>query len=127
MKSHALLAWAARNGAKPGRTGPEGWVVQASPAWSRAHLEDERADVQMTLLDAFAAAAGVRLPPPVASDTHRWRFSRSGSHGAGALWNERLRLGACGDWLLGPRVESAWMSGTQLAVAMGTARHEDVR
>ena len=38
--------------------------------------------------------------------------------GHGALWNERIGLGVCGDWLLGPRVECAWLSGQQLARAM---------
>ena len=27
------IAWAARNSAKPGRSGPEAWVVQAGPDW----------------------------------------------------------------------------------------------
>jgi renalase len=31
------------------------------------------------------------------------------------LWNRDIGLGVCGDWLLGPRVECAWLSGRQLA------------
>jgi len=29
------IGWAARNGSKPGRKGPEAWILQASPDWSR--------------------------------------------------------------------------------------------
>jgi predicted NAD/FAD-dependent oxidoreductase len=28
-------------------------------------------------------------------------------------------LGLCGDWLIGPRVESAWLSGARLAERIG--------
>lgn len=118
LRDHGPIGWAARNSAKPGREGPETWVVQASPAWSHAHLEDESDAVRAALLDALADAIGAPLPPPIVADAHRWRYARSGALGAGMLWNPALRLGACGDWLLGPRVESAWLSGTRLATAI---------
>lgn len=34
------------------------------------------------------------------------------------LWNSGSRLGVSGDWLVGPRIESAWASGRALAAAM---------
>ena len=44
----------------------------------------------------------------------------------GALWNGELGLGACGDWLIGPRVECAWLSGRELARQMaGSAAQAD--
>lgn len=112
------IGWAARNRAKPARAGPEAWVVQATPAWSREHLEDEKMAVQPALLDALAAAVATDLPPPIAAAAHRWRYARSGALGTGLIWNSALRLGACGDWLLGPRIESAWLSGTRLGGAI---------
>ena len=64
---------AARNRAKPGRTGPEAWVVQASPAWSTAHLEDDSGVVIETMMAAFSAAIGGDLPGPLSATAHRWR------------------------------------------------------
>lgn len=122
LRDAGPIGWAARNSAKPGRTGPEAWIVQATPAWSRDHLEDDRGDVQAILLDALAQAAATALPRPIAVDAHRWRYARSGSLGSGPLWNPSIGLGACGDWLLGPRIESAWLSGTRLARAIVAAR-----
>ncbi|WP_174292760.1 NAD(P)/FAD-dependent oxidoreductase, partial [Sphingomonas bacterium] len=98
------LASAIRNSAKPGRTGPEAWVLQADADWSRQHLEDQADDVEHALLDALAAEAGGALPAILGTDSHRWRYAKSGALGRGALWNPALRLGVCGDWLLGPRV-----------------------
>lgn len=54
----------------------------------------------------------------------RWRWHTSGVMPAaampanGCLWQAHAGLGACGDWLAGPRVECAWLSGSALAEAM---------
>lgn len=118
IRDRGAIGWAARNSSKPKRVGPESWVVQASPAWSRKHLEDDVADVKAELLNELTRAMGCALPTPIALDAHRWRYARSGCQGAAFLWNAGLRFGACGDWLLGPRVESAWVSGSKLAETM---------
>jgi renalase len=109
------IAWAARNNAKPGRSGPEAWVVQANGGWSESLLEHENDAIAARLLAALREVTGVTLAEPVAAVAHRWRFALSAGTGTGALWNPAIGLGACGDWLLGPRVECAWLSGRQLA------------
>ena len=109
------LGWAARNGSKPGRKGPEAWVLQASPGWSSQYLEAPENEVTSTLLAAFSKRLGTDLATPISQATHRWRYARSGAEGSGAIWDAEHRLGMCGDWLIGPRVEAAWVSGTALA------------
>ncbi len=118
LREDGPIGWAARNSSKPGRTGPEAWVVQAGPDWSRANLERRPDEIVPLLLQALAARLGETLPEPLAANAHRWRYARSGAEGSGALWDPAVRLGLCGDWLLGPRVEVAWQSGTQLAAAI---------
>jgi predicted NAD/FAD-dependent oxidoreductase len=115
IRNQGDLAWAARNSAKPGRSGPEAWVVQASAAWSRAWLEAPQEKITAKLHAALAEVAGCPIPQPVAATAHRWRYALSAGTGDGALWNADLAVGVCGDWLLGPRVECAWLSGRMLA------------
>jgi hypothetical protein len=112
------IGWAARNGAKPGRDPLETWVVQANPEWSVAHLELSGEDVVRMLSAAFAEATGLVLPQPLAAVAHRWRYARAGAAGVEALWSPDVGLGCCGDWLIGPRVECAWLSGQRLATRM---------
>ena len=119
LKGEGTVGWAARDSAKPDRGGPETWVIQAGPDWSAAHLEETCGAVTADLLAAFAAIAGTALPEPVATYAHRWRYARSGRGDAPCHWNGVLRLGVCGDWCIGPRVEAAWRSGTALAAAVG--------
>lgn len=114
------VGWAARDGAKPGRDDAETWVVQASPEWSRERLEASPEEIAPKLLHLLEAALGAPLPPPVHLSVHRWRYARSGGAGGpGALWDAAIRIGACGDWLLAPRIEAAWLSGRRLAALIG--------
>ena len=116
-----VIGWAARNGSKPGRPGPESWVVQAGPDWSRTHLEADPEWVAAALTRELATLLGSVLPPALAHCSHRWRFARCGVDGSGAIWDRERRVGVCGDWLIGPRVEAAWLSGTALAELIGAA------
>ncbi|MEP3226360.1 MAG: FAD-dependent oxidoreductase [Parasphingorhabdus sp.] len=115
LRNIGAIGWAARNSDKPGRTGLENWVVQASPAWSRDHLEETQEWILPTLIEALSQALGLNLPEPLHATAHRWRYARSDSADRTALFNRENGLGVCGDWLLGPRVENAWLSGTALS------------
>ncbi|MFM1960762.1 MAG: hypothetical protein RL588_2279 [Pseudomonadota bacterium] len=118
IREEGLLGWAARNASKPGRQGPEAWVLQATPEWSREHLEAQAETVIETLLGALARHQGAPLPDPVSVQAHRWRYARSSVGEDLAIWSGGRGLGCCGDWLSGPRVECAWDSGEALAASM---------
>lgn len=109
------LSWIARDSSKPGRTGLETWLLHASAEWSEAHIEDDAAKVCAALLQAFAALGGPD-PGSVQATAHRWRYADSApALTAGCWWSADARLGACGDWLNGGKVEGAWLSGRALA------------
>ena len=120
LRRAGAIGWAARDAAKPCRDYRETWVIQASPEWSREHLEETPDDVISALLDQFSHILGSTLPQLLYASAHRWRYARSGNAGeTAALWNQTMRLGGCGDWLLGPRVESAWLSGQHAGKLLG--------
>ena len=109
------LAWIARDSGKPGRAAGERWVVHASSSWSEAHLWEDAEDVAWALTRAFARVAG-RDDVPLFETAHRWRFALpEPSLGVDCLFDADLRLGACGDWCLAPRLEGAFLSGVALA------------
>ena len=118
LRNQGLISWAARNSAKPGRDGPEAWVVQASGSWTSEHMGTAAVRVEKLMLAALGEALQLETGSPITSAVHRWRYAMSAGSGDGALWNAALEIGVCGDWLLGPRVECAWLSGKALAVAM---------
>ena len=53
---------------------------------------------------------------------HRWRFADTESSlDRNCCWDEDARIGLCGDWLNGGKVEGAWLSGRGLARRIGAA------
>lgn len=111
------VTWAACDSSKPHRPpGVHCWVVHASVAWSRQHLEDDAVAVAQLLLREFATATGARVPAPVHALAHRWRHAFVEQPlGLPCLVDEEIAAGACGDWCIAPRVEAAFESGRALA------------
>ncbi len=118
------LVWVARNEARPGRGMPHGevhWVAHARAGWSRQHIGQPPAWVQLQLQAALAEWLGepVRWQHAL---VHRWRYAvphtMSAASAGECWWDPRLRLGVCGDFLGGVGVEGAWLSAQALAEAM---------
>lgn len=118
MSTHHRIAWLARESSKPGRSGIERWTVQGSPAWSQEHVNDDGPRVQAKLLKAFAEVTGIYAEPTFAQ-VHRWMWAKTMNPlGRSHLWDARAGIGACGDWCMGHRVEDAFISGLELALAV---------
>ena len=116
--THHRIAWLARESSKPGRGAIERWTIQASASWSQEHLEDDPGRVQAKLLRAFSEVTGIRSEPNHV-DSHRWLYAQTTKPlGTSHLWEAKSGIGACGDWCLGHRVENAFVSGLELALAV---------
>lgn len=117
LHGDGVIDLAVRNPAKPGRADGEAWTVHADAAWSARHLEAARDDIARRLADALAARIP-GLPAPIHASAHRWRYARSAAAGLRHWRDADARLTASGDWLIAPRIESAWLSGTGAASAI---------
>ena len=112
------LAWIARESSKPQRRAGERWTVHAQSAWSVEHFDDDPEDAKAKLLRAFHEATGT-IEQPVYATVHRWRHALvREALATDCLWSAERRVGACGDWCRGYRVEDAWLSGNALATAI---------
>ncbi len=117
------LRWIARDSSKPGRSGTEEgaetWLLHAKAEWSEAHIEDDPASVTAALLEAFVALGG--STQAISSTAHRWRYadtdpaSTPAAGNPSSWWDAQARLGLCGDWLHGGKVQGAWLSGQHIA------------
>lgn len=121
------VGWFANNSSKPQRPHHQqthDWVIQSSPSWADARLEDDPRQVARELITEVEKRLGVELRPFVRDCVaHRWRFARVATRPAtsGYRYSEDNRIGWCGDYLSSSRVESAYLSGLQLAERMITA------
>jgi photolyase PhrII len=109
------IGWAARNSSKPSRSGNT-WVVHAAPAWTRSRCDEPGEEIAAELGNLFAGRVGIDATDLVVQTAHLWRYSLVDYPLAtGALWNPELRLGLCGDWCQGARIEGAFLSGQAIA------------
>lgn len=117
--NHGPLRWVARDSSKPGRAGPETWLLHATPEWSAPRLEAPADQVAAELIGAFVALGGAR---PAAWTAHRWRYADTAPPlGEGFAWDPEAAIGLCGDWLDAGKVEGAWCSGRALARRVAAA------
>ena len=115
--THHRIAWLARESSKPGREPVERWTVQANASWSREHFDDDAARASAKLHKAFSEVTGIRAEPAYAA-AHRWAYAKTERPlGISHLWDARHGIGVCGDWCIGHRVEDAFVSGLELALA----------
>jgi renalase len=111
------LSWVARNSSKPGRPDlPETWVLHAGAEWSRDCLECHPDALSASLLEAFWQSLDVPAAKPTLARAHLWRYALPATPSEiYCLFDADLRIGACGDWCGGPRIEGAFLSGRSLA------------
>lgn len=106
-----VLSWIACDSSKPRRAG-RNWVLHATAAWSRAHLERPLDDSAAQLAAALAELVDETLPATDVQLAHRWRYAQAGEpQERGHIGDEARRLAIAGDWLAGSRIEGAWTSG----------------
>ncbi|QNI01571.1 FAD-dependent oxidoreductase [Halomonas sp. SH5A2] len=118
---HPALRLVSRNQTKPGREQqPESLSLLAHLDWSDTHLEDDPQVVAESLWAAFAALfpPSTPLPERINSGAHRWRYAQPSTADDQLYLYSDSGLAMCGDSFTVSRVESAWVSGTQLAQAL---------
>lgn len=119
--THHRISWVARESSKPGRSAIERWTVQASPQWSQEHVDDAPDRVIAKLTKAFGEITGIRVTPSHA-EVHRWLYAQTRRPlGQPFLHDATQQVSVCGDWCLGNRVESGFISGLELALAIAEA------
>ena len=112
----ADISWASVNSSKPGRADDFTLVVHSTNAYADAHVDDEIEAVQSHLLAETSGIVGAGIGSADVRRLQRWRYANvDRQDGRDCFVDEKLRLGACGDWFIRGRVEAAFTSGFSLA------------
>ncbi|QDV26432.1 FAD-dependent oxidoreductase [Aureliella helgolandensis] len=121
------LSWIARDSSKPARPSRQDtWMLHSTSDWAMENQETPREQVVHNLIAEAERVTGFRMPAQCYAKAHRWLHSRpADSLPESSLWDSANRLGACGDWCGGPRVEGALKSGMALAGRILGTLHEN--
>ena len=100
--------------------------MHANSDWSSSHLNKPPAEVAEALLAAFFEATGAGPVDPLQLGAHRWGEALAADPlTVGCLWEGEVRIGVCGDWCQGSRIEGAFLSGMALSGRiLGAVRRE---
>lgn len=111
-----IISWICQNRSKPMRQSNL-WTIHGNPSWSQENVEISKEDAQDRMLKCLTSL-GFNCKDAEIS-MHRWRYASGGlQNPMNFLLLPDIGLGLCGDWLNGGRVEGAWLSGHELAVAL---------
>lgn len=116
LVKQADLSWVSVNSSKPDRD--IGYSIQTLTTndWADAHIEDDSKSVQAHIVSELAKVTGVRVDHADHIGLHRWRYANvAKQQGEASLIDYENQLGACGDWCIQGRVESAFTSAMHLA------------
>lgn len=111
-----LRRWTLMND-KPGQQQVlQRWVVEATTAWSRAHVSLPAGQVAEKLFAHWCNDAALEIPPqPVLLEAHRWLYGLTARPLQQPwLMDQSSRISLCGDFCLGASAEAAWLSGMAL-------------
>jgi len=112
--------WIAVNSSKPER--PDGvttLMIHSETTWSNRYANADRDWVAAQMLGTASDLLRHDLSNAPHQVLHRWLYSSvSAPVGQDCLLDTQTRLGVCGDWCPGGRVEGAWRSGRAMAKAI---------
>ena len=103
-------------------------TIQASGEWSALHLEDSKEEIGRKLLIELSHLLGVEMPNPIYQGCHRWRYAKVTKPATTAkLASECRRIAIAGDWVSGPRIEAAFLSGLEALKQLSEAAELEER
>ena len=114
-----ILAWAANeNSKKRFKSNINLWTLQATLNWSKRTINKYKTDrsIMNQLITRFMKLTGFEKNKIIFKKIHGWKYSYNYEKTPYlSIWNKKINLGVCGDWLNGPKVENAWLSANDLA------------
>ena len=113
-----ILTWAANENSKKRFSSSYSlWTLQSSVKWAKKtiNIYKKNKKIENTLISKFLNFTGYKKNKIIFKKTHGWKYSYNfdGSPYK-SYWDKKKRIGVCADWLIGPRVESAWLSANDL-------------
>ena len=119
LVKNSPINWISMNSSKPGRERFKTLVIHSHNNWAHKNLEMELSQVQDILFTELKSLIGSSCSNFDHIDTHSWRYAKNiVSAGREFFKDDTLKIGLCGDWCRGDRIEDAFLSGKGLAMEL---------
>ena len=114
-----ILGWAANENSKKRFNLKENlWTIQANFKWSNKFInkfkKNKKAVIKKVLM-RFSDLTGINSNLLYFSDIHGWKYSSNNNPtNIKSFWSKKHKLGVCGDWFIGSKIDSGWSSSNNL-------------
>ena len=117
--NNELISWAANENSKKRFVSEENyWTIQATTNYSKKIIEiykEKKTYFSKLITKEFCNILNLNYNNFKVVKIHGWKYSFSQtSSGKKSYWDNNLKIGLCGDWFIGPKAESAWLSANDL-------------
>ena len=114
-----ILGWAANeNSKKRFLSNYSLWTIQSNFKWAKNNInyyKSRKKNTTSIILNRFQNFTGLSKKEIVKSFIHGWKYSYNLKPTKyKSYWSSKYNLGLCGDWFVGPTVESSWVSANHL-------------
>ncbi|MEM8594010.1 MAG: NAD(P)-binding protein [Pseudomonadota bacterium] len=101
---------------KPERTSGYSVLIQSSNAWAEHMMNADESEVIELMMHHSQSLLSIVESDVTYRRLHRWRYANVEAPLGRSYWlDSESQLAACGDWCIAGRVESAFISGYELA------------
>jgi len=111
----SIIANISLNSSKPQR--PDGFslLVTSTNEWADDNIEKDPQIIKEQLIASLQKIIDFNLNQIEHENIHKWRYANANLRKEQkSLFDRNLNLGVCGDWLIGGKVENAFLSGIDL-------------
>ena len=118
--SDPILGWAAyENSKKRFKSNYDLWTLQSTYKWANKAINKNKINKlgnAKILINKFFELTNLKRNKVFHIQNHGWKYSSNSKPlNIKSYWNSSIRLGACADWFIGPRLESGWLSAKDLS------------
>jgi len=119
--SDEILGWAAyENSKKRFKSNYDLWTLQSTYKWANKVINKNKINKlgnAKILINKFFELTNLKKNKVFHIQNHGWKYSSNSKPlNIKSYWNSSIRLGACADWFVGPRLESGWLSAKDLSL-----------
>jgi len=119
--SDQILGWAAyENSKKRFKSNYDLWTLQSTYKWANKVINKNKINKlgnAKILINKFFELTNLKKNKIFHMRNHGWKYSSNSKPlNIKSYWNSSIRLGACADWFVGPRLESGWLSAKDLSL-----------
>jgi renalase len=116
LVKNSIISWISFENSKPQRKKSASYTILARNDWADCNIENDINEVKNQLIAEFSKIIQQPLNNIIHQDIHRWRYANIAKQKNNVKFflDDKMQLGACGDWLIHGRVEASYLSASAL-------------